>query len=129
MPGRKCCRHSEGYPCTCALGHLYRFIEPDLLLLLKQKGASYGYELLSELQKHSISDAAIDPGALYRTLRTLEANGNVISEWSVASGGPTRRLYKLTRKGEEHLREWVAALSHFSTSVRRFVAEAKQELD
>ncbi|MDR3763702.1 MAG: helix-turn-helix transcriptional regulator [Acidobacteriota bacterium] len=128
MPRKKCIRHGADYPCTCALGHLYRFIEADLLLLLKQKDGSYGYELLSELEKRSISDAAIDPGALYRTLRTLEANGNVTSEWSTSAGGPARRLYRLTRKGEHHLEEWVEALQHFSNSVRRFVEEARKEL-
>lgn len=129
MPRRKCNRHGEDYPCTCALGHLYRFIEPNLLLLLKQKGSAHGYELLNELEKHSITDAAIDPGALYRTLRALEINGNVVSEWSEASSGPTRRLYRLTRKGNEHLREWVAALGNFSKSIRRFVDEAQKELE
>lgn len=111
------------------MGHLYRFIEPDVLLLLKKKGRSYGYDLGAELQKHAITDAEIDPGALYRTLRTLEANGNVVSEWSTDSSGPARRVYELTPKGEEHLREWAAVLQHVSKSMQRFVGEALAELD
>lgn len=110
------------------MGHLYRFIEPDILLLLKKKGRSYGYDLGTELQRRAITDAEIDPGALYRTLRMLETNGNVTSEWSTESSGPARRLYELTPKGEEHLREWVAVLRHFSKSLQRFVDDAMTEL-
>ncbi|PSH03822.1 MAG: PadR family transcriptional regulator [Acidobacteria bacterium] len=105
-----------------------RFIEPDILLLLKKKGCSYGYDLGNELQRHAISDAEIDPGALYRTLRTLEANGNVVSEWGSESSGPARRVYRLTKTGEAHLREWAAVLDHLSESLQRFVSEASAEL-
>lgn len=109
--------------------HLYRFIEPDILLLLKKRGRSYGYSLGAELQATAITDADIDPGALYRTLRTLEANGNVVSEWSPDSSGPARRMYRLTPKGEKHLHEWIAVLQHVSESMRRFVKDAQKEFD
>lgn len=110
------------------MGHLYRFIEPDILLQLKKKGRSYGYDLGVALQDGAITDADIDPGALYRTLRALEVNGNVVSEWSDESKGPSRRMYQLTPKGEKHLREWVAVLEHMSQSLQRFVKEARHEL-
>ena len=44
--GRKLCeRHGREHPCTCAMGNVYRFVEPVVLLLLKRKHRSYGYEL------------------------------------------------------------------------------------
>lgn len=88
MPTRICRRHGRGNPCTCAMGNLYRFLEPVLLLLLKQKGHSYGYDLSAELQGHALTDAEIERAALYRTLRRLETNGNVVSKWDVDEGGP-----------------------------------------
>ncbi|MGP8246393.1 MAG: PadR family transcriptional regulator [Bryobacteraceae bacterium] len=124
MPQRKHCRHGQDYPCTCAMGNLYRFVEPVVLLLLKKKGHSYGYDLGNELQDHALTDAAIERGALYRTLRNLEANGNVASEWEIEKSGPARRIYKLTRKGESHLKEWASVLDHVAKSMTRFVAEA-----
>lgn len=123
MPSRVCRRHGRDYPCTCAMGNLYRFVEPVVLLLLKKKGRSYGYDLSGDLQEYALTDAEIERGALYRTLRQLEANGNVVSEWDVEGSGPARRVYKLTAKGERHLDEWATVLEHVSKSMARFVVE------
>lgn len=124
MPHRACLRHSKDYPCTCAMGNLYRFVEPVVLLLLKKKGRSYGYDLANDLHEHALTDAEIERAALYRTLRQLEKNGNVVSEWDVDTGGPARRVYKLTARGEKHLDEWATVLEHVSKSMSRFVKEA-----
>ena len=121
MPRRKICGQGHDYPCTCAMGNLSRFVEPVVLLLLKKKGRSYGYDLGNELHAHALTDAVIERAALYRTLRTLEVNGNVVSEWETDKGGPARRVYKLTRQGEDHLKEWAAVLEHVAKSMRRFV--------
>jgi PadR family transcriptional regulator PadR len=109
------------------MGNLYRFVEPVVLLLLKKKGRSYGYDLSGELQEHALTDAEIERAALYRTLRQLETNGNVVSEWDVGTGGPARRVYRLTPRGERHLEEWAAVLDHVSRSMARFVREARRE--
>ena len=121
MPRSRNCGHGHDYPCTCAMGNLSRFVEPVVLLLLKKKGRSYGYDLGNDLHAHALTDAVIERAALYRTLRTLEANGNVVSEWETDKGGPARRVYKLTRRGEDHLQEWAAVLNHVAKSMRRFV--------
>ena len=121
MPRRKICDQGHDYPCTCAMGNLSRFVEPVVLLLLKKKGRSYGYDLGNELHAHALTDAVIERAALYRTLRTLEVNGNVVSEWETDKGGPARRVYELTRQGEDHLKEWAAVLEHVAKSMRRFV--------
>ncbi|HUP04706.1 MAG TPA: helix-turn-helix transcriptional regulator [Bryobacteraceae bacterium] len=125
MPREKTCGHGRDYPCTCAMGNLYRFVEPVVLLLLKKKGRSYGYDLGNALQGHALTDAAIERAALYRTLRNLEANGNVVSEWETDRAGPARRVYKLTRQGEAHLNEWAAVLDHVAQSMGRFVKDAR----
>ena len=127
MPDRICQRHGQKHPCTCAMGNLYRFVEPVVLLLLKKKGSSYGYDLSADLQKHALTDAEIERGALYRTLRQLEVNRKVKSTWETDQGGPARRVYKLTKQGEEHLEEWVTVLAHMSESMSRFVREARQQ--
>jgi len=124
-----CRRHGQSFPCTCAMGNLYRFVEPVVLLLLKKKGRSYGYDLSSDIQEHAMTDAEIERAALYRTLRQLEKNGNVVSEWDVEKGGPARRVYKLTAQGERHLQEWATVLDHVSKSMAKFVREAHRVLD
>ena len=125
---KNCARHGKGYPCTCGMGNLYRFVEPIVLLLLKKKGHSYGYDLAADLEKHALTDAEIERGALYRTLRRLEMNGNVKSEWETDGAGPARRVYRLTKKGERHLEEWAAVLEHLSQSMTRFVRDLRETL-
>ncbi len=126
MPQRTCRRHGRGVSCTCAMGNLYRFVEPVVLLLLKQKGQSYGYDLAGELHAHALTDAEIERAALYRTLRRLEAAGNVASEWQTEQGGPPRRVYRLTPEGERHLDEWVTVLGQVSAAMGRFIRNAKR---
>jgi PadR family transcriptional regulator PadR len=128
VPRRMCQRHRRDQPCTCAMGNLYRFVEPVVLLLLKKKGRSYGYDLSTDLQEHALTDAEIERGALYRTLRRLEINRNVKSEWETDQGGPARRVYKLTMQGEQHLEEWATVLEHVSKSMARFVKETRESL-
>jgi PadR family transcriptional regulator PadR len=110
------------------MGNLYRFVEPIVLLLLKKKRRSYGYDLAADLNEYVLTDAEIERGALYRALRQLELNGNLKSEWQTAKGGPARRVYRLTAKGERHLEEWATVLEHVSRSMTRFVRETRGTL-
>ena len=128
MPRKMCSRHGKDRPCSCGMGNLYRFIEPVVLHLLQTRGRSCGYDLCSEMQEHALTDAEIDKAALYRTLRQLELNGNVKSTWETNQGGPARRVYRLTRKGEEHLEEWAQVLDNLSRSMKAFVREARRDL-
>lgn len=103
------------------MGHLYRFVEPVVLLLLKKKGRSHGYDLSSGLSEYAFTDAEIERAALYRTLRRLQANGYVGSGWETDGGGPARRVYALTARGEQHLREWAQVLTKVAGSMDRFI--------
>jgi DNA-binding PadR family transcriptional regulator len=103
------------------MGKLYRFVEPVLLYLLKKRGLAYGYELVGELNEYSLTDSTIERGAVYRTLRTLEVNGNVVSDWDVSGSGPARRQYRLTPSGEIHLEEWAEVLGNLSRSMAHFI--------
>jgi len=127
MPYRTCPRHGKQHPCTCAMGNLYRFVEPVLLFLLEKNGRAHGYELANQLRKHALTDAEIEVSALYRTLRQLEQNDCVTSQWDVEGSGPARRLYELTPRGREHLEEWITVLAHMSQSMSRFVREARSQ--
>ena len=110
------------------MGNLYRFVEPVLLFLLRKRGRAYGYELAGELRQYALTDAEIEVAALYRTLRQLEGNDCVTSEWDVEGSGPARRLYTLTPRGEQHFEEWISVLDHLSESMTRFVGEAQATL-
>ena len=103
------------------MGHLYRFVEPVLLLVLREKGRSYGYDLLSSVAEHTFTDGEIEKAVLYRTLRRLEQNGYIVSNWDTDAPGPARRIYSLTKDGERHLEEWAQVLDKVAHSMNRFV--------
>jgi PadR family transcriptional regulator PadR len=121
VPRQICPRHGKDHPCTCAMGNIYRFVEPVVLFMLQEKGQSYGYSLAADLADHALTDAEIEVAALYRTLRRLEDHGYVSSRWDTNGAGPARRLYLLTKEGEHHLQEWGQVLGNLSKAMGRFV--------
>ncbi len=118
--------HRKEGPPACAMGNIYRFVDPVILLMLRDKGRSYGYDLSTDLHNYALTDAEIEGAALYRTLRRLEANGFVRSKWETNVSGPARRVYLLTPAGERHLAEWAERLDQLSRAMGRFVKEARQ---
>jgi len=119
-----CSRHAGSHPCTCAMGNLYRYIEPVVLLILKEERQSYGYDLAERLTEFALTDARIERASLYRTLRALEENGHVTSAWDVDGAGPARRVYSLTNKGHAHLQEWTQILHRMGTAMIAFSQRA-----
>ncbi len=103
--------------CECPTGLSGRYVQPCLLLVLSQKD-SYGYEMISEVQKLG---ATADPSAVYRTLRKMESEGLVKSEWNTEGVGPAKRFYKITPEGEDFLHSWVVVLKGHKESLEQFL--------
>lgn len=94
------------------------------VLLLLDRGPSYGYELSRELNAVSIG---IDTSALYRMLRRLERDRLVTSRWMSSNQGPRRRSYAITPKGSRRLDE-MAEIVRSSRAVHDvFLAAHAQE--
>ena len=123
MPRGRCRRHEGSGPCSCAMGNLYRFVEPVVLFVLEHHGPAYGYELSKELAEHALTDTEIDRGALYRTLQRLEIVGFVSSTWDTSGTGPARHIYSITPDGQSHLREWAVVLGNLQQSMSQFVQD------
>jgi poly-beta-hydroxybutyrate-responsive repressor len=84
------------------------WLEPALLIPMLVELNSYGYRLMDELARFGFE--AINPGTLYRTLRRLEHNGHLKSDWQTTGNGPARRVYSLTQAGEAYLDWYIEAL-------------------
>lgn len=72
------------------------------LLLLLREGPAHGYDLPGLLVPLGLGGT--DRGFVYRTLRAMEADGLVASEWDQSPAGPARRVYSVTAAGTA----WVA---------------------
>jgi PadR family transcriptional regulator, regulatory protein PadR len=99
-------------------GHL------DLLLLASLEGVKlHGYALIEELKRQSGGTFELPEGTVYPALHRLERAGLLSSRWSKETGR-RRRVYQLTRKGQEALAERRLAWREFSTGIDLVLGEA-----
>ena len=83
---------------------------PYFLKLLKER-PMYGYELQQETQKRFGWKPATVTS--YVVLYRLQRNSYVTIEWKEQRGKPARKYYKITKKGEELLRDGIKYLKEF----------------
>ncbi len=111
--------------CSCFNERRQRWVEPSILYLLWD-GPKHGYELMASLPELGFVQGAADPGAIYRTLRVMEDNELVHSEWDTTGTGPAKRTYTLTDEGREHLSCWRDALKQRRDSLDAFIRRVEK---
>lgn len=57
----------------------------------------------------------VDIGNLYRTLRRMEKNSWVTSDWDENDAGPDRRNYTVTKEGLHYLESAITSLTRTDT--------------
>ena len=93
------------------------WLVPVLLLMLRE-WSSYGYELMEKMAAFGLT--TMNAGTFYRTLRQMEKNGMVSSNWDTSEGGPARRVYSITEAGENYLKFWASSLAHYQKMMNMF---------
>jgi PadR family transcriptional regulator, regulatory protein PadR len=93
------------------------FMIPFLLLCLRNWNL-HGYKLIQQLM--SFGFTSIDQGNVYRTLRQLEKDNLIKSEWDTSSDGPARRIYSITEAGEQYLKMWASSLEQYQNMLNSF---------
>ncbi|MHA7144271.1 PadR family transcriptional regulator [Arthrobacter sp. TmT3-37] len=91
-----------------------------LALRALSAGPSYGYAIISELERHGFG--TIKGGTLYPLLTRYEAAGLVTTEWRAGEGGPGRKYFALTDQGRSEL-------TRLGADWERFVETSVQYLD
>ena len=105
------------------------FLHPCLLLLL-HRGDAHGYNLLKGLEEFGFDVDSLNPGLVYRALHEMEREGYVVSEWEEEESlGPPRRVYRLTRWGDEVLSQWVEELREARRALGRLIEAHKTHLE
>lgn len=84
------------------------------ILLMIRRRPSYGYEIISTLEKYPILSAK--ENTIYPLLRRLLNEGWISSSWQESAEGlPPRKYYALTDTGREYLEamsgEWESLLA------------------
>jgi poly-beta-hydroxybutyrate-responsive repressor len=92
---------------------------PYVLLAVSLQRA-HGYMIEEYLRNLGLF--RIDTSTLYRTLRQMEKDGLVTSEWESGQSGPARRVYSVTDAGLAWLDAWSAALEAYRGMIDNFFA-------
>lgn len=96
------------------------FLTPYMLLMLRDSFL-HGYAIWEKLMLMGIPGLTeSDRATIYRTLRQLEREGKVKSEWDTNTEGPARRVYTLTDAGESVLQMWAVGLDQYRQSLDFF---------
>ncbi|MBP2266976.1 PadR family transcriptional regulator PadR [Pseudarthrobacter sp. PvP004] len=82
-------------------------------------GPSYGYAIISELERHGFG--TIKGGTLYPLLTRYEAAGLVTTEWRAGDGGPGRKYFALTDRGRTEVKRLSADWLRFTELSKRYL--------
>jgi DNA-binding PadR family transcriptional regulator len=96
-----------------------RWVEPFVLLLVAQ-GPTYGYKLIGDLNELGVAPEGVDVSMVYRTLRNMDAEGLVTTEWGPETDQP-RREYRLTDEGACALADWMDVMSERKRLIEHFL--------
>ena len=103
------------------------FLRPAMHIALLD-GAWHGYELLEYV--HRVGLSSVDLSGIYRTLRAMEHDRVVASEWEASGSGPPRRVYELTDAGlqsaESYLRAVATARRHLDDLLAVYLTPSEQ---
>ena len=95
-------------------------MQPSILMGLLLK-ASYGYELIQNIQKFGFVEGQAPPGMIYRHLRQLEEDGLVLSNWETKGTGPAKRMYTITEENKEVLAIWIESMKKQASTPNEFI--------
>ena len=93
-------------------GHL------DMIVLAAVMGRpGHGYGIIQEIHRRSGGAFDLPEGTVYPVLHRLEKNGLLSSRWTTAESGRKRRVYKITRRGQQTLIGHQAIWQRFAAAV------------
>jgi transcriptional regulator len=80
------------------------------------------------LQQISRGAFEVEQGALYPALYRLEEKGMLASEWGVSENNRRAKYYRLTRKGEKHLREQTDTWNRLASAMATVLDARPEEI-
>lgn len=95
----------------------------NILRGMEVHGAEIG-RLLKERYELEVPRAMV-----YGLLRRLERHGFLLSSWSVETGGPARRIYRITEEGLDYLNDALERLKRVRRIIEHLISETKEQKD
>lgn len=93
-----------------------------LLLRIIYEKPSYGYEIIENIEKITVTKHRIKTGTAYTLLRRMEKRGLVKSVWKENDQKPNKRVYTITREGKEYLKMWLEFIIQRKKIINKLVS-------
>ncbi len=100
---------------------------PLLVLHLIRREASYGNQLIEEIESITQGVISVNPNTMYPLLREMESKGMIKGDWEHPDKR-TRRFYAITKDGEKEYKRLTEEVAPFLDSVIRSVTLIKREI-
>ena len=108
---------------------LKRGVLEIIVLKMISMGQTYGYELISRLDRESGGLFLLKEGTLYPILYRLEEEGLIESRWSTPEGrNISKKYYEITQKGTDTLPQLLSLWNEFSGCVSRLLSAEEETL-
>ena len=108
-----------------------------VLLSLLGERSLYGYAISKEAAARSDGKVRLTPGVLYPLLKSLEAQGLILSTWETIKSdragdgeeaeGRRRKWYRLSARGRKRLEQRIAAHRAYRAVIAAFIGDAGTE--
>lgn len=89
------------------------------VLAIIEKGETYGYEILSELDEKGFEN--LGEGTLYPIIKRLDKNGYISCRKAKSPLGPIRKYYTITENGKEHLERFKESYQRIMTTAEKIL--------
>lgn len=108
--------------CACSGKTLDRLLRPVILATFARAG-THGYDLVQQLGRLNLfADSPPDASGIYKTLKLMEKEGLVSSDWDLGDHGPAKRRYALTKDGRTCLKRWAGTLLAYRAQIDGLLA-------
>ena len=91
-----------------------------ILKTLDTLGPLHGYGIARRIEQTSGDRLLLNYGTLYPSLKKLEDEGWIVSEWGVSENNRKAKYYKLTRSGRKQLEREAQEWNQTTAIVARF---------
>lgn len=98
---------------------LMKGILEGCVLSVIARGETYGYEILSLLEKEGFTD--LGEGTLYPVITRLDKNGYISCRRAKSPMGPIRKYYTITVEGRERLEQFKQQFTAVVQSANRLL--------
>jgi DNA-binding PadR family transcriptional regulator len=88
------------------------------MLALLSEGPKYGLQLREEFEARTGDIWPLNVGQVYTTLQRLERDGLIACESDASEQESTQKVYRITRAGDDELREWLRTPPDLSSPPR-----------